>query len=71
MTTAQAGREQNAKYVLLLLAVAPIAHLGIVANPGFRSHDEWQLFDSVQTRRPIDVLRPPCSICIDERWAKS
>lgn len=32
----------------LLFAITLIAHLGIIANPGFFSHDEWQKFDHVQ-----------------------
>ena len=32
----------------LLFTVTLIAHLGIIANPGFFSHDEWQKFDHVQ-----------------------
>ncbi|MCP4308260.1 MAG: IS630 family transposase, partial [bacterium] len=31
-------------------------HLGIIANPGFRSHDEWQIFDYVQTHGFADFV---------------
>jgi hypothetical protein len=33
---------------LLLVAITLISHIGIIANPGFFSHDEWQKFDHVE-----------------------
>ena len=34
--------------VLLILVIALVTHLGILLNPGFHSHDEWDKFDHVQ-----------------------
>lgn len=33
---------------LLLFVLTVVAHIGIVATPGFFSHDEWQKFDHIQ-----------------------
>lgn len=44
-----------ANSITYVLAVV-VLHLGIVANPGFFSHDEWQKYDHVHTLGIVDYI---------------
>lgn len=50
------GATKRGQLVLLLVAITIISHLGIVANPGFYSHDEWDKFDHVHARGLLDFI---------------
>jgi hypothetical protein len=42
--------------ILALIALTFVAHLVVLANPGFYNHDEWQRSDHVETHGLIDFL---------------
>jgi len=43
--------------ILFVLVVTIIMHIGILANPGFYSHDEWDKFDHVSERGLMDFIK--------------
>lgn len=38
----------NKKFFTLLFLITIVAHFGVIGNPGFLSHDEWEKFDHVE-----------------------
>lgn len=50
------GITKRGQLVLFIVAITIISHLGIVANPGFYSHDEWDKFDHVHARGLLDFI---------------
>ncbi len=57
MSAGTAGGGGWARPVAALLAITFVAHLLVLANPGFFSHDEWQRIDHIEATGLWDYVR--------------